>query len=109
LVLLPFLDHTVVGSLWARSPIFSFFLQIHRLQDLSPSHGACNALCAPLKIDSRYPSIPDGLAHNINSLEQYPSLANNIPKQKALIGNLGHPQQFDEARKETEVNALVAE
>jgi hypothetical protein len=62
-----------------------------------------------LKTDSRYPSIPDGLAHTINSLEQYSSLASNIPKQKASIDNLGHPQQFDEARKKTEVNALFAE
>ncbi|KAF1848774.1 N2227-domain-containing protein [Cucurbitaria berberidis CBS 394.84] len=65
----------------------------------------------------RYPSLPDGLAHCINSFEQYPFLAEQVlqrkhgryakqtPAQKAISKKLGYPAHFEKARKGIEVNA----
>ena len=62
-------------------------------------------------------SLPGGLAHCINSLEQYPFLAEQVlqrkharyatqtPTQKTLSKKLGYPAHFERARKGIEVNA----
>ena len=69
----------------------------------------------------RYPFLPDGLAHSINSFEQYPFLAEKVlqrkyaryykqtPAQKALSNKLGYPAHFEKARKGIEVNARFVE
>jgi hypothetical protein len=63
------------------------------------------------------PSLPDGLAHCINSFEQYPFLAKHVlkrkytlhvsqtPEQKALSNELDYTAHFDKAEKGIEVNA----
>ena len=69
-----------------------------------------------------YPlSLPDGLAHSINSLEQYPFLAEEVlqrkyaryakqtPAQKTISNKLGYPAHFDKARKGIEVNARFSQ
>ncbi|KAJ4369100.1 hypothetical protein N0V83_006184 [Neocucurbitaria cava] len=68
-----------------------------------------------------YPSLPDGLAHCINSFEQYPFLAeqvlqrkharyaNQTPAQKAISNKLGYPTHFENARKGIDVNARFSE
>lgn len=65
-------------------------------------------------------SLPDGLAHCINSFEQYPFLAEQVlqrkharysrqaPVQKAMSDKLGYPAHFDKARKGIEVNSRLA-
>lgn len=69
----------------------------------------------------RDPSLPYGLAHSINSFEQYPFLAEQVlqrkharyykqtPAQKALSNKLGYPAHFEKARKGIEVNARFLE
>lgn len=69
----------------------------------------------------RYPSLPDGLAHSINSFEQYAFLAEKIfqrkharyakqtPAQKAISNKLGYPTHFQKARKAVEINARLVE
>lgn len=69
----------------------------------------------------RYPSLPDGLAHCINSFEQYPFLAEQVlqrkharyskqtPAQQAISNKLGYPAHFEKARKGIEVNARFSE
>ncbi|KAF5854990.1 hypothetical protein ETB97_010354 [Aspergillus alliaceus] len=69
----------------------------------------------------RYPSLPDGLAHCINSFEQYPFLTEQVLQrkneryskqtraQKAISNKLGYPAHFEKARKGIEVNARFAE
>ncbi|KAJ5441863.1 hypothetical protein N7445_004870 [Penicillium cf. griseofulvum] len=66
-------------------------------------------------------SLPDGLAHCINSFEQYPFLAEKVlqrkharyskqtPAQKVISNNLGYPAHFEKARKGIEVNARFSE
>jgi hypothetical protein len=63
------------------------------------------------------PSLPDGLAHCINSFEQYPFLAKHVlqrkharyasqtPEQKALSNQLDYAAHFEKAEKGIEVNA----
>jgi hypothetical protein len=63
------------------------------------------------------PSLPDGLAHCINSFEQYPFLAKHVlqrkymrytsqtPDQKALSNKLDYAAHFQKAEKGIEVNA----
>jgi hypothetical protein len=63
------------------------------------------------------PSPPDGLAHCINSFEQYPFLAKHVPQrkytryasqtpeQKALNKELNYVAHLDKAEKVIEVNA----
>ncbi|PSN60131.1 methyltransferase-like protein [Corynespora cassiicola Philippines] len=65
----------------------------------------------------RYPALPAGLAHCINSFKHYPLLADQVLQRKHArydkqtaaqkeIGNkLGYPTHFDNARKGIEVNA----
>ncbi|PYI09359.1 methyltransferase-like protein [Aspergillus sclerotiicarbonarius CBS 121057] len=67
------------------------------------------------------PSLPDGLAHCINSFEQYPFLAEKVlqrkharyskqtPAQKAISNQLGYAAHFENARKGIEVNARFSE
>ena len=69
----------------------------------------------------RYPFLPDGLAHCINSFEQYPFLAEQVlqrkharyakqtPAHKAISNKLGYPAHFEKARKGIEVNARFSE
>ncbi|KAF1935529.1 methyltransferase-like protein [Clathrospora elynae] len=69
----------------------------------------------------RYPSLPDGLAHCINSFEQYSLLAEQVLQrkharyakqthaQKAISNKLGYPAHFEKARKGIEVNARFSE
>jgi hypothetical protein len=66
-------------------------------------------------------SLPDGLAHCINSFEQYPVLAEQVlqrkhvryskqtPAQKAISSQLGYSAHFEKARKGIEVNARFSE
>ena len=68
-----------------------------------------------------YPSLPDGVAHCINSFEQYPFLAEQVlqrkyaryskqtPAQKAISNKLGYPAHFEKARKGIEVNAQFSQ
>lgn len=71
---------------------------------------------------NRYPSsLPDGLAHCINSFERYPTLAEQVlqrkytryakqtPAQKAMSDKLGYHEHFEKARKGIEVNARFLE
>lgn len=65
----------------------------------------------------RYPSLPNGLAHCINSFEQYSFPAEQVlerkleryekqtPAQKAISNKLGYPSHFEKAREGIEVNA----
>ncbi|KAG9258585.1 methyltransferase-like protein [Emericellopsis atlantica] len=65
----------------------------------------------------RHASLPNGLAHCINSFEQYPFLAEQIiqrkygrfakqtPAQKALSNKLGYAEHFTKAREGIETNA----
>lgn len=65
--------------------------------------------------------LPDGLAHCINSFEQYSLLAEQVlqrkharyakqtPAQKAMSNKLGYPAHFEKARKGIEVNARFSE
>ena len=66
----------------------------------------------------KYPSsLPDGLAHCINSFEQYPVLAEKVlqrkyaryskqtPAQRAISDRLDYHAHFEKARKGIEVNA----
>ncbi|CAN9246899.1 unnamed protein product [Alternaria alternata] len=69
----------------------------------------------------KYPSLSDGLAHCINSFEQYPFLAERVlqrkyarytkqtPTQKTISNKLGYPAHFEKARKGIEVNARFSE
>jgi hypothetical protein len=69
----------------------------------------------------QYPSLPDGLAHCINSFEQYQSLAERVLErkharyakqtyvQKAISNKLGYPAHFEKAKKGIEVNSLFSE
>ena len=66
-------------------------------------------------------SLPDGLAHCINSLEQYPFLAEQVlqrkharyakqtPAQKTISNKLGYPAHFEKARKGIEVNTRFSQ
>ena len=66
-------------------------------------------------------SLPDGLAHCINSLEQYPFLAEQVlqrkharyakqtPAQKTISNKLGYPAHFEKAKKGIEVNARFSQ
>lgn len=68
-----------------------------------------------------FSSLPDGLAHCINSLEQYPFLAEQVlqrkharyakqtPAQKTISNKLGYPAHFEKARKGIEVNARFSQ
>lgn len=70
---------------------------------------------------TKRPSLPSGLAHCINSLEQYPLLAEHVlqrkharyakqtPAQKAISNKLGYPAHFEKAREGIEVNARFSE
>jgi hypothetical protein len=88
------------------------------------SKGALKASAQPAKSvraskDERrkYLSLPDGLAHCINSFEQYPFLAEQVlqrkharyakqmPAQKAISNKLGYPAHFENARKGIDINA----
>ncbi|RHZ44447.1 hypothetical protein CDV55_100243 [Aspergillus turcosus] len=76
-------------------------------------------LAAPPAPISKF--LPDGLAHCINSFEQYPVLAEQVlqrkharyskqtPAQKAIGNQLGYPAHFEKARKGIEVNARFLE
>jgi carnosine N-methyltransferase len=69
----------------------------------------------------RYPSVLAGLAHCINSFEQYPFLAEQVlqrkyaryskqtPAQMAISKKLGYPAHFEKARKGIEVNTQFSE
>lgn len=69
----------------------------------------------------KYPSLPDELAHCINSFEQHAYLAEQVlqrkyaryakqtPAQKAISNKLGYPAHFEEARKGIKVNAQFSE
>jgi hypothetical protein len=69
----------------------------------------------------QYPSLPDGLAHCVNSFEQYQSLAERVLQrkyaryakqtyaQKAISNKLGYSAHFDKARKGIEINAQFSE
>jgi carnosine N-methyltransferase len=69
----------------------------------------------------RYPSVLAGLAHCINSFEQYPFLAEQVlqrkyaryskqtPAQMAISKKLGYPAHFEKARRGIEVNAQFSE
>ncbi|PKY00678.1 methyltransferase-like protein [Aspergillus campestris IBT 28561] len=69
----------------------------------------------------RYQPLPDGLAHCINSFEQYSFLAEQglqrkharyskqDPAQKAISNELGYPAHFEKARKGIDVNAQFSE
>jgi carnosine N-methyltransferase len=69
----------------------------------------------------RYPSFQDGLAHSINSFEQYPFLAEQVvqrkyaryakqtPAQKAMSSKLSYFAHFEKTRKGIEVNARFSE
>ncbi|PVH91628.1 hypothetical protein DM02DRAFT_663778 [Periconia macrospinosa] len=77
------------------------------------------------KQQTQYSSLPDGLAHCINSFEQYPSVASQIiqrkhtrfskqtPSQKALSHQLNYPSHFSKARqgieKNTQLSRLIAQ
>lgn len=79
----------------------------------------------PIEPESRrrnsYPTLPDGLAHSINSLEQYSFLGEGVlqrkyaryakqtPAQKTISNKLGYHAHFGKARKGIEVNAHFAE
>ncbi|KAL8900207.1 MAG: hypothetical protein Q9207_005810, partial [Kuettlingeria erythrocarpa] len=66
-------------------------------------------------------SLPDGLAHCINSLEQYPFLAEQVlqrkharyakqtPAQQTISNKLGYPAHFEKAREGIEVNARFSQ
>lgn len=70
---------------------------------------------------SRYPPLPNGLAHCINSFEQYPVLAEKVlqrrleryfkqtPAQEAISNKLGYYAHFERARNGIEVNARFSE
>jgi hypothetical protein len=70
---------------------------------------------------TKEPPLPDGLAHCINSFEQYPVLAENVlqrkyaryakqtPEQKALSKKLDYATHFEKARKGIDVNAQFSE
>lgn len=65
--------------------------------------------------------LPDGLAHSINSFEQYPFIAEHIlqrkhlryskqtPAQRSLSNKLGYPVHFEKSRKGVEVNTMISE
>lgn len=70
----------------------------------------------------RYPSsLPDGLAHCINSYERYPALAEQVlqrkyaryskqtPAQKVISDKLGYHRHFEKAREGIEVNTQFSE
>lgn len=71
-----------------------------------------------VKKDS-FPSLPEGLAHSINSFEQYPLLAEQVlkrkyaryskqpPSKKAISDKLGYNMHFERARDGIEVNAQL--
>ncbi|KAL6702404.1 hypothetical protein ACN47E_002197 [Coniothyrium glycines] len=66
-------------------------------------------------------ALPTGLAHCINSFEQYPLLAEQVlqrkharydkqkPAQKAICNKLGYPAHFDKARDGIKVNAQFSD
>jgi hypothetical protein len=76
---------------------------------------------APISKKSYLSSLPDGIAHSINSLEQYPFLAEEVlqrkharyakqtPAHKAICNKLGYPAHFENARKGIDVNAHFAQ
>ena len=82
-------------------------------------------LTEPVEAESRrrniYPALPDGLAHSINSFEQYAFLGEGVlqrkyaryakqtPAQKAMSNKLGYHAHFEKARKGIEANARFAE
>lgn len=81
-----------------------------------------NPVRAPgVEREKRHPSRPSGLAHCINSFEQYPFLAEQVlqrkyaryskqtPAQLAISKKLGYPAHFEKARKGIEVNARFSE
>lgn len=69
-------------------------------------------------VDALRRSLPDGLAHSINSFEQYPFLAEQVLQrkharyvkqthaQKMISDKLRYPAHFERARKGIDVNAL---
>ncbi|OHE92548.1 hypothetical protein CORC01_12127 [Colletotrichum orchidophilum] len=73
----------------------------------------------PLRAPQGGKRLPNGLAHAINSFEQYPSLAERVlqrkhvryakqtPAQKAIGDKLGYPAHFDKARQGIDVNARL--
>jgi len=70
---------------------------------------------------TKHPFLPSGLAHCINSLEQYPLLAEQVLQrkharytkqtsaQKAISNKLGYQAHFEKAREGIEVNARFSE
>ncbi|PLN76826.1 methyltransferase-like protein [Aspergillus taichungensis] len=72
-------------------------------------------------IRKTYQPLPDGLAHCINSFEQYSLLAEQglqrkharysrqNPAQKTISNKLGYPAHFEKTRKGIEVNARFSE
>ncbi|KAF1953770.1 methyltransferase-like protein [Byssothecium circinans] len=80
-------------------------------------------LVRPLKGERRteHRPLPEGLAHCINSFEQYPLLAEQVlqrkyarfakqtPAQKAISNKLSYPAHFENARKGIEVNSRFSE
>ena len=69
----------------------------------------------------KYDSLPDGLAHCINSFEQYAFLAEQVlqrkraryyrqtPPQKAISNKLGYPAHFKNTTKGINVNTRLSE
>jgi N2227-like protein len=76
---------------------------------------------APSSKPDNLPFLPEGLAHGINSLEQYSVLADQVvqrkqaryakqtPAQKTLCNKLGYAAHFENARKGIEVNARFSQ
>lgn len=72
-------------------------------------------------ITKKQPSLPDGLAHCINSFEQYPFLAKHVlhrkyaryakqpPEQKALSDKLDYAAHFEKAKEGIDVNTKFLE
>lgn len=99
------------------------------LSSLSEAFEAFEASAKPAKpvralegeTRKRYPSLPDGLAHCINSFEQYPFLAEEdlqrkharyakqTPAQKMISNKIGYPAHFEKTRKGIEVNTRFSE
>jgi carnosine N-methyltransferase len=89
------------------------------LKGSSQSRNATHVPVAGKKKPSR--ALPDGLAHTINSFEQYSSLANSILQRKharyakqspahiAISNKLGYADHFASARKGIEVNARFSD
>ena len=101
------------------SPLIAPRAPISKEEALETSAEPAEPVRAPaIGTRKQYPSsLPDGLAHCINSLEQYPILAERVlqrkhlryakqpPLQKTLSNHLGYPAHFEKASAGIEVNA----